>query len=104
MRVATLTSKPWKLTTNEPASTPNLQVVTGREAILGGVRAEWKPPEDPPPNLWEGGQVALRDFRNLAAYLARSVTREPEADTVVRELPERAVAENDAGASVSGRG
>lgn len=57
---------------------PNLQVVSGREAILGGVRSEWKVPEDPPSNLWEDGRLALCDFRNLAAYLARSATREPE--------------------------
>lgn len=70
------------------SSTPNLQVVSGREAILGGVRAEWKPPEDASPNLWDNDQLALRDFRNLAAYLALSSTREPESDVVLRELIE----------------
>jgi hypothetical protein len=52
--------------------TPNLQVVSGKEAILGGIRGNWKTPEAPPPNLWESGEFALRDFRHLAAYLARS--------------------------------
>jgi hypothetical protein len=77
-------------------TTPNLQVVSGREAILGGVRGEWKPPTDTQPNLWIDGQLALRDFRNLAAYLARSATREPEGDTVLRQLLKGAVAEDDA--------
>ncbi|MCA1674052.1 MAG: SIR2 family protein [Actinobacteria bacterium] len=73
------------------SSTPNLQAVTGREAILGGVRANWVAPQDPPPDLWEDGQLALRDFRHLAAYLARSATREPERDPLLRELMERVV-------------
>ncbi len=77
------------------SSTPNLQVVSGREAILGGVRAEWKPPDDAPPNLWGDDQLALRDFRNLAAYLARSSTREPESDVVLQGLIERSIAEHE---------
>ena len=39
--------------------TPNLQVVTGREGILGGVRANWKKPEDAPKDI-------LRIPRNVA--------------------------------------
>lgn len=66
--------------------TPNLQVVSGSEAILGGVRADWKPPEsedlpeNSPVTIWdlESGKFALCDFRNLAAYLARSTTVESE--------------------------
>lgn len=84
--------------------TPNLQVVSGREAILGGVRGEWKPPEDTPPNLWDDGQLALRDFCNLAAYLARSATREPEGDPVLRELLKGAVAERDGNTEDKGDG
>jgi len=76
-------------------TTPNLQVVSGREAILGGVRGEWKAPTDTQPNLWADGQLALSDFRNLAAYLARSATREPEGDTVLRALLNRAVGEGN---------
>lgn len=49
------------------AIAPNIQVVTGDEAILGGVRASWKEPEDPPPDLWVDGQLGLRDFRHLGA-------------------------------------
>jgi hypothetical protein len=55
-------------------TTPNLQVVSGGEAILAGVKGKWKPPENPLPNLWDDTQFGLRDFSNLAAYLARSVT------------------------------
>jgi hypothetical protein len=70
--------------------TPNLQVTSDSEAILGGVRAPWKPPEDPLPALWEHNRFALGDFRNLATYLARSTTRESEADVVLRELMDKA--------------
>lgn len=73
--------------------TPNLQVVSGSEAILGGKRADWKPPEpeDLPGNLsakiWESGKFALCDFRNLAAYLARSTTVGPDGmDTAIKDL------------------
>ena len=67
-------------------STPNLQVVTGTEAILGGVRGEWKAPDDALPNLWQNDRMALCDFRNLAAYLARSTTRDPGGDGARPEL------------------
>ncbi|MCH8111416.1 MAG: SIR2 family protein [Proteobacteria bacterium] len=80
--VAFCHSKIPDLLADRAAITPNLQVVTGREAILGGVRAEWKPPEDAPPNVWDDGQFALCDFRNLATYLARSATREHEVDAI----------------------
>jgi hypothetical protein len=86
------------------STTPNLQVASGREAILGGVRAEWKPPEEPPPDLWKDGHLALRDFRNLAAYLARSATREPEGDAVLHELVRAAVAKGDADVGAKGNG
>ena len=68
------------------AITPNLQVVSGHEAIIGGVRAKWSTPENAPPNLWGDGQFALRDFRNLAAYLARSASREPSNDAVLHKV------------------
>lgn len=57
---------------------PNIQVAGGHEAILSGVRGNWKAPEEAPPDLWADDQLALRDFRNLAAYLSRSVTREAD--------------------------
>jgi hypothetical protein len=64
-------------------TTPNLQVVSGDEAILGGIRAQWKAPSEPVPNLWEDGKLALCDFQNLAAYLARSTAREAEGEANV---------------------
>lgn len=86
------------------ATTPNLQVISGREAILGGVRANWKPPQNPPPDLWADGQLALRDFRHLTAYLARSAIREHEADPVLRDLLARAMPKSDADTEGSGDG
>jgi len=62
---------------------PNLQAVGGREAILGGVRSPWKVPTSPPPNLWENNQLALRDFRHLAAYLALSSGQQPESPMTI---------------------
>ena len=71
--------------------TPNLQVANGREAILGGVRGEWEPPEDPPPGLWVDDQFGFRDFTNFSAHLARSVVQEPKSEMLVREFIEKAV-------------
>jgi hypothetical protein len=82
-------------------TTPNLQVAGGREAILGGVRGEWEAPKDPPPGLWVDDQFGLRDFRNLATHLARSATREPEGETLLRELVEKAVAKRKTEGSTS---
>jgi len=65
-------------------TTPNLQAVNGDEAILGGIRAPWKAPPEESPNLWEDGKLALCDFRNLAAYLARSSSREDEKEVPLR--------------------
>ena len=72
-------------------TTPNLQVASGRKAILGGVLGEWEPPEDPPPDLWVDNQFGLRDFTNLSAYLALSVTQKPESETLIREFIEKAI-------------
>lgn len=72
-------------------TTPNLQVASGHEAILSGVRGEWESPEDPPLGLWVEEQFALRDFNNLSAYLALSVPQEPESEALIRELLEKAI-------------
>jgi hypothetical protein len=86
------------------AVTPNLQVIGGNEAILGGVRAGWKPPQNPPPNLWDNGKVAFGDFRHLAAYLARSTTRDHEGEALLRALLARATANVDANVAGNGNG
>ena len=54
------------------AITPNLQVVSDDEAILGGNRARWKKPDDAPVEIWKEGHFAMSDFRSLAKFLARS--------------------------------
>jgi hypothetical protein len=51
---------------------PNVQAVTGDEAILGGIRGSWKANAAPPADVWAADKLALRDFRHLAAFLARS--------------------------------
>ncbi|MBW2631898.1 MAG: SIR2 family protein [Deltaproteobacteria bacterium] len=78
-------------------ATPNLQVVNGREAIIGGVRREWAPPEDPPTGLWIENQFGLRDFTNLAAHLARSVIREAKSEMFLHDLLEKIVLKPEAG-------
>ncbi len=80
-----------ELLAKRATTTPNLQVASGREAILSGVRGEWEPSEDPPPGLWVDDQFGLRDFTNLSAYLALSVPQEPERETLVREFLEKAI-------------
>ncbi len=75
----------------QASSTPNLQVTSGQEAILGGVRGEWRSPEDPPPGLWVDDQFGLRDFTHLSAYLARGVSQEPESETLMREFLEKGI-------------
>ena len=73
----------------------NIQVVTGEEAILGGVRANWGVPELGSSDLWEEGSFSLRDFTNLAGYLARSSTSasEPKSElqVAIQNLVEEAV-------------
>ena len=62
------------------ARTPNLQIVTGVDAIIGGVRDAWSEPDDELfAGLWGNGKFILHDFTCLAAYLAKSVLREDEA-------------------------
>ncbi len=70
------------------AITPNLQVVSGHEAILGGVRANWKAPGETPADIWDKGQFVLRDFCNLTKYLARSTVPEHESSSLQELLKE----------------
>lgn len=69
-------------------ATPNLQAVTGTEAILGGTRAAWKPPEGISEDLWEDGKLSLRDFSKLSTYLARSAIRSPDRDSLREAIKE----------------
>jgi SIR2-like domain len=60
------------------AITPNIQVVTGTEAIIGGERSPWEAAEDVPSNIWAEGKFLLSDFKHLSAYLAKSAAKEDE--------------------------
>ena len=68
------------------AITPNIQVATATEAILGGVRGTWKAPPSPIPNIWGYDKLLLHEFSGLANYLARSAIREADADAVLRNM------------------
>lgn len=76
--------------------TPNLQAVGATEAILGGVRADWEAPKEPTADLWRDDAFALRDFANLARFLARSSPPQGELEARLGELLAKAAA--DAGA------
>lgn len=75
--------------------TPNLQVVAGTEAIIGGVRADWQEPEDPLPDIWSDGRCQLPDFTGLARYLARSTGHARDRDNALRALLERAMGQEN---------
>lgn len=78
--------------------TPNLQVVTADEAILGGVRGEWRAPNDdeaPPPDVWEDDKLVLGDFSRLARFLAHSSSGHGELRVRLDEVLSRLVRETD---------
>jgi hypothetical protein len=72
--------------------TPNIQVITGEEAIIGGVHDSWgKSQEELSSGFWVDDKFAFRDFKYLASHLAKSVFREEErpaaSTTTVPILP-----------------
>ena len=67
-------------------STPNLQVATSTEAILGGVRGPWKSTKTEIPNVWKDGKLLLHSFSGLADYLARSSNGDPDSEALLRAL------------------
>ena len=75
--------------------TPNLQIVAGTEAIIGGVRADWKEPEDPLPDIWSDGRCQLPDFTALAGYLARSTGHVHDRGNALRALLEQAMGQEN---------
>ena len=75
--------------------TPNIQVVTGREAIIGGIRCNWEESDDLPESIWRDGKFLLRDFKCLARYLARSMAYRKEGDRTLQMLLERALGGED---------
>lgn len=72
--------------------TPNLQAVAPHEAILGGIRADWEPPKEVNPDLWEDGGMALGNFAHLASFLARSSPPQGELEAQLSELLAKAAA------------
>lgn len=65
---------------------PNLQAVTGTEAVLGGVRADWKVGDTPPDDVWADSKLALREFGPLAKFLARSSPPHRELEARLAEV------------------
>jgi hypothetical protein len=70
----------------QAAVTPNLQVAARTEAIIGGIRADWEPPEDVLPDLWVNDGFGLGNFDNLAKFLARSSPPKDELESRLSEL------------------
>jgi hypothetical protein len=56
--------------------TPNIQVASPKEAIIGGLRGPWEAEEVPPTNIWADDKFLLGNFKHLAAYLAKSATKD----------------------------
>ena len=75
--------------------TPNLQVVSNREAIIGGIRGDWTESEDSLPYIWSDGEFLLPDFRCLSRHLARSTGHRYEGDSILRALLQNAIAEGN---------
>jgi hypothetical protein len=82
------------------AVTPNIQVASGTEAIIGGVRAAWQAGEEAPESLWADDKFTLHDFKNLAAYLAKSATKDEEVP-ILYKVVEPLQSASDVGAKAS---
>lgn len=65
--------------------TPNLQVVTAEEAILGGVRDKWEGPSTTFEGVWKE-RFLLNEFGTFATYLARSSARSDELEKLTSVL------------------
>ena len=62
-------------------TTPNLQVLNPREAIIGGIRGNWKAADDSPSEIWSNNAFQLCDFQNLeplAKLLGLAAWRSPQ--------------------------
>ena len=79
---------------NAALSTPNLQAVGRKSAILGGIEADWKIPEgeDAAEGIWRKDEndgdtgFALGDFSMLARYLVSSSPPKLDHETRLSEL------------------
>jgi hypothetical protein len=68
------------------ASTPNIQVLGDREAIIGGIRGNWEIPDNDAVGIFEQKRFLLGDFKKLAAYLAKSTSRLTDSGTQLHQL------------------
>lgn len=84
------------LLADHATSTPNVQALGPKEAIIGGVRAEWNKPTDVPEDLWCNDSFGLGDFANLSAFLARSSPPQGELQARLAELLSVATEQADA--------
>lgn len=73
------------------AVTPNLQVISPSEAILGGLRAGWSGGDQAPDDLWDDGTCQLGNFSQLSRFLARSSPPRAELEERLTELLAKAV-------------
>jgi hypothetical protein len=60
--------------------TPNLQVTGPTEAVLSGIRGDWKAGNQPPDDVWVDHRFSLGDFAALATFLSRSSPPEGELE------------------------
>lgn len=72
-------------------TSPNVQVVSPKEAILGGLRQDWDEPDDPPADVWADHAFLLGDFDYLTQFLARSSPPEAELEARLGQLLAKAV-------------
>ncbi len=71
--------------------TPNLQVVSPTEAIISGLRDDWKSPDEAPVDVWADGKFMLGDFDFLSQFLSRSSPNERDFENLFGELLSRTV-------------
>ncbi len=68
------------------ATTPNVQVVTHSEAILGGIRHPWTGSDAAPDDVWKDDAFLLGDFEFFTRFLARSSPPRGELESRLAEL------------------
>ena len=67
--------------------TPNLQVVSPTEAIIGGQRGNWKASSpDGLEGIWDNDEVKLGDFAALAAFLAKGAMPGPRLEEQIAAM------------------
>jgi len=61
---------------------PNLQLIGKKHAVIAGREGDWKAADAASSNYWDGSELALPDFAQLAHYLSRA-----EGPAVLPHLP-----------------